>query len=98
MEGTTALRSGPAMVSAWRFSPTGKVTGVFGWQATAGGAAGRLTKAEPTPAHAPESWSRIADTFLYSVRRALAGWGSGGRCSDCAADSIRAQLVRGAEA
>lgn len=34
-----------------------------------GGAAERLTRAEPGTAHVPESWSSVADVLLYSVAK-----------------------------
>ena len=42
--------------------------GIF-WQPLDGGSPERLTTAEPGTTHIPESWSPIADVFLYSVNR-----------------------------
>lgn len=45
--------------------------GIF-WQPLDGGAAERLTAAEPGTTHVPESWSPATDVFLYSVNRGTA--------------------------
>jgi Tol biopolymer transport system component len=42
--------------------------GMF-WQSAAGGAAERLTKAEPGESHEPESWSPKSDRLLFSVTK-----------------------------
>jgi hypothetical protein len=39
------------------------------WQSAVGGTAARLTKPQQGESHAPESWRRKADTFLFSITK-----------------------------